>query len=247
MSEIREKATPKHEHAGHRQRLIEKMDSGALRDHEYLEILLFNALPRRNTNGLAHKLLAEFGSIQAILQAGYKRLSQIEGVGPNIAAYLACLGKFTQSYAMPKMCTFPKVFQSESFCAYVKTAYGDLPYEVLDIYLLDGESRIYRRKQFSTEALFNVYLESEKFSALLGDENPSGIVLVHNHPGGDMYPSEMDDRTTQKVQLYCSMHNLLLCDHLIYSPKGIYSYELTGRLETIRAQISVDKVVGGSV
>ena len=233
----------KNAHAGHRFRLTEKLDSGTLCEHEYLEILLFNVVPRQNTNGLAHRLLAEFGSMPGIFSAKFKELCRVEGVGRNVAAYLVCIGAFFRNYAAPKTQTFPKIFEEESFCAYIKKAYENVPYEVLDIYLLDGESRIYRRKQFSTEALFSVSLDSEKFSQLLGEENPSGIVLVHTHPKGDIYPSEMYDQTTEKIQLYCSMHNLLFCDHFIYSPQGIYSYQLTERLEEIRQRICVDKIV----
>ena len=245
MSEKEEKNA----HAGHRLRLMEKLDSGTLCEHEYLEVLLFNVMPRQNTNDLAHRLLAEFGSVPGIFSATFKELCLVAGVGKSVASYLVCIGKFFRDYAAPKTQTFPKTFDETSFCAYIKKAYANVPYEVLDIYLLDGESRIYRRKQFSTEALFSVSLDSEKFAQFLGEENPSGIVLVHNHPKGNMYPSEMDDQTTEKIQLYCSMHNLLFCDHFIYSPQGIYSYQLTERLEEIRQRICVDNLVrkGGSV
>ena len=55
------------EHAGHRKRLIEKLGMGILPEHEVLEALLFNAVPRINTNDLAHRLLARFGSVPAVL------------------------------------------------------------------------------------------------------------------------------------------------------------------------------------
>ena len=57
------------EHDGHRHRIIEKLDTGVLCEHELLEILLFNALPRRNTNDLAHRLLTAFGSIRGVFSA----------------------------------------------------------------------------------------------------------------------------------------------------------------------------------
>ena len=54
------------EHEGHRKRIIQKLETGALLDHELLEIMLFSMLPRRNTNDIAHRLLQKFGSIEEI-------------------------------------------------------------------------------------------------------------------------------------------------------------------------------------
>ena len=50
-------------HDGHRQRMYEKAEKGVLAEHEWLEVLLFNAIPRRNTNDIAHALIAQFGSV----------------------------------------------------------------------------------------------------------------------------------------------------------------------------------------
>ena len=74
------------EHAGHRRRMIEKLKTDSLLEHELLEVLLFNALPRRNTNDLAHKLLGEFGSVKEILSAPIEQLTKVEGVGESVAA-----------------------------------------------------------------------------------------------------------------------------------------------------------------
>ncbi len=53
------KDVKKHNHYGHRQRIYEKFQRGErLYDHELLEMLLFNAIPQKNTNDLAHRLLA---------------------------------------------------------------------------------------------------------------------------------------------------------------------------------------------
>ena len=79
------------EHAGHRKRLIEKLEKGMLHEHEVLEALLFNAVPRKNTNDLAHRLLAEFGSVPAVLEAPISLLKKVDGVGESVAAYIKCV------------------------------------------------------------------------------------------------------------------------------------------------------------
>ena len=69
-------------HEDHRKRLRAKLalDENAINEYEALELLLFNALPRVNTNGIAHRLINEFGSIEGVLSAPIESLKQIEGI-----------------------------------------------------------------------------------------------------------------------------------------------------------------------
>ena len=69
------------EHAGHRKRMFSRLAEGTLCDHEYLEMLLFYAIPRRNTNDIAHRLLARFGDLNGVLNAPLQALQEIDGVG----------------------------------------------------------------------------------------------------------------------------------------------------------------------
>ena len=81
-------------HEGHRQRMYDKLkNDDGLFDHELLEILLFNALPRKNTNPIAHELLDTFGSLAGVLAADTEKLKAVNGVGENVALYLKCIGE----------------------------------------------------------------------------------------------------------------------------------------------------------
>ena len=71
-------------HEGHRARMRTKlMESGerVFADHELLEVLLYYAIPRRDTNELAHRLLEQFGSLQGVLSASAQELACVKGVG----------------------------------------------------------------------------------------------------------------------------------------------------------------------
>ena len=88
-------------HAGHRQRVREKVFQGGMAsmpDHELIEFLLFYAIPKRDVNPLAHALLNEYGSIDRLFAAGEDELTQFPGVGPGVAKLFAAYGAAMRQY-----------------------------------------------------------------------------------------------------------------------------------------------------
>lgn len=82
-------------HDGHRQRKRQQFLSHgpqSMADHELLELALFYAIPRRDTNETAHRLLEQFGSLDRVLTAPEQELEQVEGVGQNAAVLLRLIG-----------------------------------------------------------------------------------------------------------------------------------------------------------
>ena len=235
-------------HDGHRMRIRERLRKGSLLEHELLEILLFNGVPRQNTNELAHRLLARFGSLANVFSASMDELEQVDGVGTSLAAYIYASGLCYETYYNHKLQPNfrPKEYDNEEFLSFVQELYSDTDREVLDLYALDENSRITVSKRFSQDSLFNVAVAPEEIAAFLTKNRACGMVMVHNHPLGDAEPSKSDDYMTVQCQMICSMQNVLLCDHVIYSPNGIYSYYKNGRLRDIAARYSVQNVLNAA-
>lgn len=225
------------EHDGHRSRIIEKLDTGTLLEHEVLEILLFNAQPRKNTNDLAHRLLATFGNMKNIFAATVEELCSVRGVGPSVASYLCTIGIFCRKYYQSSEDS--PVFTHEAFLAFVKKEYAPLETEVLDLYLLGGDGGILNRRRFAEGDKFAVRIEPSAFATFINENKTAGVICVHNHPHGKPAPSQKDDDATKQCQLLCSFGNVVFCDHVIYSPEGLYSYYLSGKLKKISEKCSV--------
>jgi DNA repair protein RadC len=231
-----EKTSP---HAGHRKRLLAKLESGTLQEHEYLEGLLFFVLPRVNTNEIAHRLLATFGSVKGILEARIEDLKKVKGIGDNAASFLFLIGKMVQSYhASEDVKIFPRKFELCTFKSYIQSAYANEPLEVLDFYLLKKDGCILRRHRFSSMEVDLVKVKSDEVMKLFIGKDIAGVVMVHNHLSGTCCPSEQDELTTKKIKVLCDFANIHLCDHLIYSPTGIYSFYESRRLDEINQTYS---------
>ena len=230
------------EHEGHRKRIIQKLETGALLDHELLEIMLFSMLPRRNTNDIAHRLLQKFGSIEEVFSATIEELVTVKGIGESAAANIRCIGIVYRKHFLSKRKGYEGRYEPHNFLAYVNEQYPFVDCEVFDVYLLGKGSEIVKRKRFTDDDGMEVKISAADLSKLLTEEKPSGIVLVHNHPKGDGASSKIDDETTKRCQLVCSMHGVILCDHCIYSPYGVFSYYLSGELQKIGNNFSIDKL-----
>ncbi len=232
-----------HEHDGHRDRLREKLDKGGLQDHEYLELLLFTAIPRRNTNDIAHRLLAEFGSVTGVFSAGYSDLLRVKGVGASVATFIASLGKLIAKHYRGQTAAYRGRFDTGRFMSYLKTLYNGELREVLDVYFLDDSKYVIGSKSFSCGQSDRAEFDPTIFTQLLLELKPAGVVIVHNHPKGSFLPSIADDETTSKFQIICSYHNVMLCDHFICSKEGVYSYLKDDKLNKISKKYSVQNLV----
>ena len=232
-------------HEGHRQRMLERLESaeGSLQEHELLEILLFNAIPRKNTNELAHRLLSTFGSLRAVLGAEMAELKAVPGVGESTAAYLRIIGIF-YARAQLKEPELPSAFSFAAFRPFLIERFEGAREEYVELYSLDGKDCVKNVRRFSSEKSFQASVDPKEISRFLVEAKPAAMVAVHNHITGPASPSREDDDFTAQLEILCSMHNVSLRDHIICSPEGVYSYFLSGKLNELSARYSIGNVLG---
>lgn len=114
-------AEEKNIHSGHRQRMLKKyLEHGidCFEDHEILEIFLFTAYSRRNTNDISHQLINRFGSLEGVLNAGYDEIVEEKNVGVTAAALISFMKDFARKYNRTQLAGM-KLSSSESvrkFC-----------------------------------------------------------------------------------------------------------------------------------
>lgn len=234
----------KSRHEGHRSRLIAKFDSDVLNEHEWLEALLFNAQPRKDTNALAHDLLLSFGCIENIFSATMKQLTSVKGVGENIASYLRCVGKFYENYHRNEGSVFPKQYIAAEFQRYAVQEYANRNLEVFDLYFMGERANIISRKRFEGLNEHEVSIPVSKIGEALILHKPYGLILAHNHPHSSCEPSEADNETTKIMQLICNTFGVLLCDHFIVGGrKDVYSYYAAGKMTYINRNYSLEAIL----
>ncbi len=219
----------KEDHSGHRQRIFQRMDRD-LPDHEVLEAMLFPMMPRRNTNDLAHRLLERFGSIYEVCAAPLEELKQVDGIGNSIAQGLRCYGVLLEKQLERIARGYEGKFSAWKFAEHIRKNRIEEEIELLELYLLDKEGKVFFRYRFTSQEEETVVLPTHTLARILVQDNPYGVVLVHNHPNGFTTPSANDDKATLGVQTICNRHGVRLCDHIVYGDNHVYSYVLERRI-----------------
>lgn len=230
-------------HEGHRKRLYNKLKSGDnLYDHEYLEILLYNAYPRKNTNPIASALLSKFASIGAIFDADIEELTSVKGVGENVALYLKCVGMCTKR---AKYCdNFATLNNMEEFKQFLSVRFKGKRSEVLEVYLLDKKSNVIRILSYTSNSNVQVLVRSEDIIKAVSLCNAYGAFVAHNHIGVPSAPSPADDDFTKQCQVIFSLSGVEFFDHCIYAADDdIYSYRQDDILDDIKSEYNIYKMV----
>lgn len=198
----------------------------SLQDHELLEILLFNAIPRKNTNPIAHALLDAFGSLANVFDAEMEQLMSVNGVGAECAAYLKVI-----SYAMQKADLskndLPVIYTPQTALQLAERRLKRLHDEAVEIYCIDENCKVRFVQRFTSFKADGVTVTGLDISKVLAAHRPSRIVVAHNHPFGSELPSDKDNEFTKNVCLFCSLSGIVFSDHIIVGSKQSFSYALS--------------------
>ncbi len=228
-------------HDGHRRRMYEKLNNGDdLFDHELLEILLFGACPRINTNPMAHALLERFVSISGVFNASVEELKAVDGVGDNVARFIKTVGLCAERAG--NIGNTPVLKTADDCKRFIDARLRGKSEEQVEIYFLNRAGRVRRILSYNTGEKSRAAVSVDAIARDFALYIPHGVIIAHNHVHGGTAPSDYDDHFTRTVQFICNMYGAQLLDHVIYVSLGeTFSYKNEGRLEEIKSSCSWDK------
>lgn len=226
---------PTPDQAGHRKRLRDRYFSAgmdAFAPHEIIELLLTLALPRGDVKPLAKRLLARFGSIRAIMDAGKADLVEVEGVSEATAFALQFLRSLIPIYLQPVVSETSIKDKPELLEQLWITRLSHESSEVFEVAHFDPGFRLLRdgiathsRGTADRSAVFPGEVIKEALK-----RNAYAIAFAHNHPSGDPAPSDADKLLTKQLILAATAVNIRVVDHLIIASGGCFSFRQAGLL-----------------
>ena len=213
-------------HQGHREKMRQRFLKSGLEsfaDHEALELLLYYAIPRQDTNPIAHRLLERYGSLSAVLSAPAEDLKKVEGIGESAAVLLKVAGQIGRKARLSDAAQSRAMTDVETVGAYLLERYAGETHEVVYQLCLDRKGKLLACKRLNDGGASSASLDIRKVveNAIL--TSASTVILAHNHPSGIALPSDDDcAATTQAVQALQTI-GVVLADHIIVADDDFVS------------------------
>lgn len=211
-----------HLHDGHRQRMRDRFVRHGLSgfsEHEVLEMLLFYAIPRINTNDIAHRLITQFGSLYGVLCADMEDLRKVKGVTENAAILLKMLPAIYPKCLRANNTDCPLYYPDDSM-RYFQDVYAFDTVEVLRIACLYNDLRIQSCEVIAQGKITRVESTVEDIVRHCTQYDCSNVIIAHNHPETTAMPSAQDIASTHHLFEKLDFYNISLIDHIIVGADG---------------------------
>lgn len=220
---------------GHRQRLRNRfLKSGlsGLADYEVVELLLTLAIPRSDVKQPAKALVAQFGNLRGILDAPIEELRAVSGIGSVTPVALQIIKAAATLYLQQSGEGRDSLADPARLADFWRMRIGALQNEVFEVAYLDSACRLLRdgveTLEEGTIDRAAVYPRRVIEAAL--KRGAAALVLAHNHPNGNVTPSEHDKVLTRAIVLGAETVHLKVVDHLIVSAQETFSFRKAGLL-----------------
>jgi len=203
---------------GHRARMRQRLlraGPDALADHEMLEMILFIALPRRDTKPIARALLGRFRDFGGVLGAPEAELRQIDGIGEAGAATI----KLVQAAALRMMrheaAAQPVLSNWERLTAYLTAAMGEERTEQFRVLFLDGRNKLIADEIQGIGTINHAPAYPREVVRRCLELHASAVILAHNHPSGEPQPSREDVAITREIEKAAALMGIAVHDHIV--------------------------------
>lgn len=218
-------------HTGHRQRLKDRWRKAGIEgfeDHEILELLLSFALPRIDTKPLAKRLLMACGSLNGVWKLSLERLMAIEGISQHSATLIHLVAELAKK---PTSSLRGKKLNSPSDVSeYFLRTIGSAPEEFMYLVLLDQSNAVIDVVQCEHGIENRAQVYTKRVLRACFDYFATGLILVHNHPSGQLEFSQQDVKFTKHIKAALDAVEIRLLDHLLITTESSLSMQEQGLL-----------------
>ena len=218
-------------HKGHRERLKARfLETGldSFTDVQALELLLFYAIPQKDTNPIAHALLDRFGSLSQVLDAPLEALKKVPGISDHSASLLRLvteLARFEQVDSAQRT----EVLTSLDACGrYLVPRFFGRKVETVFLLCLDAKCKVLCCREIGEGSVNAASISVRKVVETALSANATSVVLAHNHPSGVALPSADDVQTTRRIAAALSAVEVKLIDHIVVAEGDFISMVQSG-------------------
>lgn len=217
--------------SGHRSRLRKRLIDGgdeALADHEVIELLLMQAVARRDMKPLARSLLQRFGSLAGVLQADPRTLAGHPGMGEATAAALRVVTVAATRLARQKVREAPVIGSWQALIDYLTIDMAHLTLERVRVLYLNAKNMLILDDLVGEGSIDEAAIHPREVIRRALDIGATALILVHNHPSGSPDPSRADIDITNRIAEAGRLLGVTVHDHVVIGREGHVSLRAKG-------------------
>ena len=218
-------------HKGHRDRLKARFLEEGLdnfTDIQVLELLLFYAIPQKDTNPIAHALLGHFGSLSRVLEADVEELKKVPGISDHSATLLTLVTELSRYYQVDCAQRVEVLSTLDACGAYLVPRFFGQNNETVFLLCLDAKCKVLCCKEVGEGSVNSASISIRKIVETALSANATTVVLAHNHPSGVALPSTEDVQTTRRIAAALSAVEIHLADHIVVAEGDYVSMVQSG-------------------
>jgi DNA repair protein RadC len=219
--------------SGHRLRVKEKFLQNGFsgwQEYEILEFALFFAFSQKDTKELAKKLIEEFGSLRQVVDADFTNLSKMSGIGRHCAVFINFLRKFAGIYFQLKIQSSKALLSTIEAVNYLSSSIGGEKVEKFCVLILSSANKVTQCIELETGTVNASPVIPRKIAETALKYKAVSIIIAHNHPGGNLKPSQNDINDTIAVKKALEAIDVSLLDHIIVCNEKHFSFKDYGLL-----------------
>lgn len=228
-------AKPNNIHKDHRSRLKSKfVEHGIepLTDVQKLELLLFYAIPQKDTNPLAHELISTFGSLKNVLKADYNQLIKVNGIKDNAATLISLVNSMLNYAERPN--DQSKLSSTSVAKNFVSKFYFNVSVEQFYVICLTKSNEVIKSFMIKSGTADEVDVQIRTITQVALDSKCNKIIISHNHPQGKAEMSDEDLAFTYSIVCSCMLNSIEVVDHIIVGTDKTISLQEQHVLQKIK-------------
>ena len=202
-----------------------------LSDAELIAVLIGSGNLGETAVELSRKILGSVGnSLTDLGKKNYEYLSTFKGIGEAKAVNIMAAMELSRRRKSEEMPERPQISSSRDVAEILMPLLGDLDHEEFWIMLLNRSNKVIHQFMTSKGGLTATVIDVRTILKTAIERLATAMILSHNHPSGNLTPSDADMQITRKLKEAGKIMDIQVLDHVIVSQKGYYSFADNGLL-----------------
>jgi len=202
----------------------------ALSDAELIAILIGHGTRRHSAVDVGRNLLASAGNdLQRLAKMTLDEMCRIDGIGKVKAVSIAAaieLGMRKKAAGVANV----RISNSQHAYERLLPVFENLVYEQFWILTLSNSNQVIAAHRVGEGGLTGTVADPRRIFKQILDDRAAGFIAAHNHPSGNLKPSDADIRLTKRLHEAAAIMDLSMLDHLIIAHTGYFSFADEGLL-----------------